>query len=168
MELNVKIKNRKKGGWFILKIKFLSTMLLGFVLLVGCVNENKVAISTNDSEKIKLELIEKQTMKEGISYSIKLINDSDFVIRQNNVFVSYPIKIKTDAFKGNEYKVEAKGNKLDIQPGEKITLNVFMPFEGMGDKSLLGLDNPNIQIKGYLHTIDEEHHFTTGGSLIKN
>ena len=149
-----------------MNLKLLSSFILTLVLLAGCVSEQNITV--DDMKNIKLELIEQQTFEEGISYSIKLTNGSDYVIKQNTVFVSFPIKQGESAFKGNEYTVEAKGNKLDIQPGEKITLNVFMPFEGMGDKSLLGLDNPNIQIKGYLHTIDEEHHFTTGGSLIKN
>ncbi|WP_433594877.1 hypothetical protein [Lysinibacillus xylanilyticus] len=149
-----------------MNLKLLSSFILTLVLLGGCVSEQNITV--DDIKNIKLELIEQQTFEEGISYSIKLTNGSDYVIKQNTVFVSFPIKHGESAYKGNEYTVEAKGNKLDIQQGEKITLNVFMPYEGMGDKSLLGLDNPNIQIKGYLHTIDEEHHFTTGGSLIKN
>lgn len=150
-----------------MKIKYLHIFLLTFVLLAGCVNE-KAAISTIDLEKIKLVLIKKQTLKEGIIYSIKLINDSDFVIRQNNVFVSFPIKVSQGAYKGNKYKVEAEGNKLDIQPGEKVTLDVFMPFEGIGDKSLLGIDNPSIQLIGYLDSIDNKHKFSIGGDLNKN
>ncbi|MFJ7183754.1 hypothetical protein [Lysinibacillus xylanilyticus] len=149
-----------------MNLKLLSSFILTLVLLAGCVSKQNITV--DDIKNIKLELIEQQTFEEGISYSIKLTNGSDYVIKQNTVFVSFPIKHGESAYKGNEYTVEAKGNKLDIQPGEKITLNVFMPYKGMGDKSLLGLDNPNIQIKGYLHTIDEEHHFTTGGALIKN
>ncbi|MFJ5760172.1 hypothetical protein ACIQAA_13800 [Neobacillus sp. NPDC093182] len=151
-----------------MKTKYISLILLTIILMAGCVKENKVAVSTNDLEKIKLELIKKQTSKEGILYSIKLINGSDFVIKQNNVFVSFPIKISQTAYKGNEYKVEAKGNKLDIKAGEKITLNIFMPFEGIGEKSLLGIDNPSIQLIGYLENVDNKHKFSIGGDLIKN
>lgn len=136
--------------------------------MTGCVKENKVPVSTNHLEKIKLELINKQTSKEGILYSIKLINGTDFVIKQNNVFVSFPIKTSQSSYKGNAYKVEARGNKLDIRPGEKITLDVFMPFEGIGDKSLLGIDNPSIQLIGYLEKVDNKHKFSIGGALIKD
>lgn len=149
-----------------MKLKLLSSFILISVLLAGCVNEKKFTI--NDMEKVNLELIEQKTLEEGISYSIKLINDSDYVIKQNNVFVSFPIKKDESAYKGNDYKVEAKGNKLDIQPGENITLNVFMPFEGIGDKSLLGIDNPSIQLMGYMETVDDKHQFSIGGDLIKN
>lgn len=150
-----------------MKIKYLSIVLLTLSLLTGCANKNSKEISTEDLQKIKYELIKKQTLNGAISYSIALINSSDFVIKQNNVFISYPIKIKEGIYKGNDYKVEALGNKLDIQPGEKITLNVFMSFEGIGDKSLLGIENPSIQITGYLGNMDNKHKFTIGGDLIK-
>lgn len=149
-----------------MKMKLLFTSLLILVLLSGCVSEK--AFTTNDIEKIKLALMKTETFENGISYTIQLKNDSDLVIKQNNVFVSYPIKHGESGLKGNQYTVEADGNKLDIQPGEKITLHVFMPFEGMGDQSLLGIDNPNIQLKGYIETVDNEHQFSTGGSLIKD
>lgn len=165
MGFNVKMVKKTKVWGLILKIKLLCSFILILALLVGCVNEKRV--TTNDYEKIKLELIKTVTREEGISYSIKLINGSDFVIKQNDVFVFYPIKIQ-GGYKGSEYKVEAKGNKLDIKPGEKVTLDVFMPFEGMGDKSLLAIDKPNIQLIGYLEIVDNKHQFSTGGDLIKN
>lgn len=56
------------------------------IVLAGCDSEKEFTL--NDIQKVKLELIEKETLKEGLSYSIKLINDSDYVIKQNNVFVS--------------------------------------------------------------------------------
>ncbi|MBM7655303.1 hypothetical protein [Neobacillus cucumis] len=150
-----------------MKTKYLSLILLTFILMAGCVKANKVAFSTNDLNKIKLELVKKQTSKEGISYSINLLNGSDFVIKQNNVFVSFPIKTSQTAYKGNEYKVETNGNKIDIKPGEKVILNVFMPFEGIGEKPLLGIDNPSIQLIGYLENVDNKHKFSIGGDLIK-
>jgi hypothetical protein len=151
-----------------LKNKYLALVLLTFILIAGCAKDNKVAVSPTDLNNIKLELIKKQTLKEGILYSIKLINGSDFIIKQNNVFVSFPIKISQTSYKGNKYKVEAKGNKLDINPGEKITLNVFMPFEGIGDKSLLRMDNPSVQLNGYIESVDNKHKFSIGGDLIQN
>ncbi|CRK83412.1 hypothetical protein [Neobacillus massiliamazoniensis] len=150
-----------------MKIKHLSVMLLTLALLAGCVNENKVAISPNEVNKISWGFIEKQTMEGVIVYSIKLINGSDSVIKQNNVFVSYPIITTTNVIKSNEYKVEVKGNKLDIQPGETITLKAFMPLEGMGDKSLLRIDDPRIQINGYLDKVDNNHKFSNGGYLYR-
>ncbi len=148
-----------------LKFKLLFSFLLILMVLAGCTSEKKFTV--DDVKKVKLELQEKETNQEGISYTIQLVNGSNYVIKQNNVYVSFPIKHGESGFKGNEYQVEATGNKLNIQPGEKITLTVFMPFEGLGDKTLFGIDHPEIKLRGYMETVDDEHLFTTGGSLMK-
>jgi DnaJ-class molecular chaperone len=150
-----------------LKIKYFSIILIVLAFLAGCANENKIEISTNDVQKIEFELIKTQNLNGAIVYTIKMTNGSDFVIKQNNVYVSYPVKTKTAGYQGNEYKVEAKGNKLNIQPGEKIIFHVIMPFDGIGDKSLLGIDNPSIQINGYLGKLDNKHRFGNVEDLIK-
>ncbi|MEK4425498.1 hypothetical protein [Solibacillus sp. FSL K6-1523] len=149
-----------------MKLKLLLSALFVFILLAACESEKQITVE--DMEKIKLELIEQETSENGISYSIKLLNDSDYVIKQNNVFISFPIKQGENSYKGNVYKVQASGNKLNIEPGENIVLHVFTPFEGMGDKELLGTNNPHIQMIGYLQTVDEANQFSIGGSLHKN
>lgn len=144
-----------------LKTKFISIMFLILLLLTGCVKEIKL----KDIEKIKVVLVKKETRPGIIIYKMKLINGSDFVIKQNNIYVSFPIELNENAHKGNEYKIEVKGNKLDIQPGEEYTLNVIMPMEGI-DKSVLALDTPSYELKGYLEKVDNKHLFSVGGALI--
>ncbi|WP_088014706.1 hypothetical protein [Gottfriedia acidiceleris] len=147
-----------------MRIKFLSLIIIMIILVPGC-SKTKLTISTSDIKKIKVELIQEETIKEGKLYTLKLINGSDFIIKQNNVYVSFPIEITQNAHKGNDYKVEAKGNKLDIQPGEVRILNVYMPYEGL-DKTSLAIDDPSYQLVGYLNQLDGKHHFTIGGDLI--
>jgi hypothetical protein len=53
----LKYSKREMGRGMILKIKYLSLILLAFIIMTGCVKENKVAVSTKHLEKIKLELI---------------------------------------------------------------------------------------------------------------
>lgn len=144
-----------------LKNKFMSILILMVFLLSGCTQEIKL----NNIEKIKVELVKKEKRPGIIIYTIKLINGSNFVLKQNNVYVSFPIEINQNAQKGNEYKVEVKGNKLDIQPGEKYTMHVIMPLEGI-DKSVLALDTPNYELKGYLEKVDNKHLFSVGGALV--
>ncbi|GGI17975.1 hypothetical protein [Gottfriedia solisilvae] len=144
-----------------MKIKFMSILILMVFLLTGCTQEIKL----NDIEKIKVELVKKEKRPGIIIYTIKLINGSDYVLKQNNVYVSFPIEINQNAHKGNEYKVEVKGNKLDIQPGEEYTMHVIMPLEGI-DKSVLALDTPSYELKGYLEKVDNKHLFSVGGALL--
>lgn len=151
------------------KYLYLSIILIIIMLLVGgYIIQNKAEVSIEDYKKINLELINKQSSKKGLSYNIKLINGSDFVIKQNNIYVSFPIKTGELSSKGNEYKVEANGNKLDIQPGEEVTLNVYMPFQGIGDTSLLEIESPEIQLIGYLDSVNDKNRFSVGGDLIKD
>ncbi|UPM54806.1 hypothetical protein [Gottfriedia acidiceleris] len=146
-----------------MRIKLFSVFLIMIALVVGC-SKTTLNISTSDIEKVKVELLKEETQKQGKLYTLKLINGSDFVIKQNNVYVSFPIEINQNAHKGNDYKVEAKGNKLDIQPGEDRILNVYMPFDGL-DKESLAIDDPSYQLVGYLKQVDGKHLFTIGGDL---
>lgn len=146
-----------------MKIKFLISFMFIILFIVGCSNEQSVKVTFDDIEKIKLKLVEKQEMKDGISYTIKLENDSDYVIKQNNVYLYYPIKTENGS-KGNEFKVEAEGNKLNIEPNEEVTLNVFTPFVGMSNPELL-VDEPAIEIKGYTAKVDISHSFGKVGGF---
>lgn len=156
------VKYYQLGG-ILLKIKFLFSFIFIILFTVGCSNEQKVKVTSDDIEKIELTLVEKQEMKDGISYSIKLVNNSKYVIKQNNVYLYYPIKTENGS-KGNDFKVEAKGNKLNIEPNEEVALTIFTPFVGMNNPELL-VEEPSIEIKGYIEKVDISHSFGKIGSL---
>lgn len=137
--------------------------LLLLILLIGCVDKDK-DFTTSDLKKITIELDNQESLDDGTSYSLKLVNKSDYTIKQNNVFMSYPLK-QNNGYTGNEYKVEAEGNKLDIKPGEEIELKVFAPFKGVGDKDSLSFDTPNILVEGYLETVNEKSKFSFNKSI---
>jgi len=80
-----------------------------YILLTGCNPEPQV--KSSDIDQIKIELIETSIMPQGIAYSLKLKNLSQFTIAQNNVYISYPIKTSTGS-KNNPFKIEATNNKL--------------------------------------------------------
>ena len=148
-----------------MKIKLFFLMLLTFTFLISCSNQKATKEPYSD---IKLELIKEQKLDKGISYEIKLINNSNAVLKQNNVYVYYPIEKRENVYGNNPYKVEAEGNKLDIKPGEKVTLNVFMPLLGIQDQSNIETKKPVIQLKGYLDEVNNENRFSIGGDLHKD
>lgn len=133
------------------------------LLLVGCNNNQNLKITAKDLEDIKVELVEKEEEHNGVNYTLKLKNKSDFIIKQNNVYLSYPIKIDGGQ-KGNDFKVEAEGNKLNIDPDEEVTLYIHTPHEGLLPSNLL-IDKPKIEIKGFLEQVDKEHIFNIYRSL---
>jgi len=63
----------------------------------------------------------------------------------------------------NQCKVEATGNKLDIEPNEEVILNVFMPIENFKNSNLIDSQHPSLMIRGYLNEVKETNHFDKSG-----
>lgn len=142
------------------KIINLSFVMLVLFLLTSC--NNKELITSDEVDRIKLEVINTTTLPEGISYSIKLTNSSKYTIKQNNVFLSYPIET-VNGLKGNEFKIEAKNNKLDIKPNEELVLQAFAPIDGYYQNNKIDSNKINIEIVGYLNQVSEEQRFQKMG-----
>lgn len=147
----------------IISVFFLLSISLG-VMTVDCSR-----ISTNqlpeEMDKIKLEVVSKSELPEGIGYAIKLKNGSSFLIKQNTVYISYPVRNGNSGYIINKAKVEAVGNKLDIRPGEEIMLNAFIPDAFDSEK----VDQYRLQyeIKGYIKEVKDSNHFEqSGGDLL--
>lgn len=132
------------------------------VLVSACTTEPQV--KSTDINQIKLEIIDKSNRPDGYTYTILLKNLSQFTIAQNNVFISYPIKTNSGT-KGNEFKIEAKNNKLHIKPKEEITLIVFAPFEAFEGNQNLEIENFNIEIVGYIEDVIESRRFHKFGGI---
>jgi hypothetical protein len=139
---------------------FIFTSLLS--VLTACNSELKV--SSNDIDQIKLELTNKSSMPGGIAYTIKLKNLSKFTIAQNTIYLSYPIKT-SNGTKGNEFKIEAKNNKLNIKSKEEIIVNVFAPSEETEGNNKLDVENFNIEIIGYIEEVKEGRRFQKSGGI---
>lgn len=141
------------------------TVLFFFTLLilVGCTNQNEMTLE--DINRVQLEIVDTEILDDGMRYQIKLLNGSNYTIKQNIVHFTYPIKLD-NGISDNTYKVEATNNKLNIQPGEELLLNVFTPFEGMAEKDILALDQPIVSIVGYLKQVDEESKFSNSRSIL--
>ncbi|QGQ97674.1 hypothetical protein EHS13_23670 [Paenibacillus psychroresistens] len=144
------------------KLYFSVTILFVLLLSSGC-NKN-YAINPNDIDNIKLELVNISKLPQGTSYAIKLKNGSKHIIKQNVVYLSYPIK-QPNGQTGNKFKIEANGNKLDIKPNEVITLNVFAPIQEYENNNNLIIENPNVEIKGFIDEVKAENQFNKGGGV---
>ncbi|HZG84356.1 hypothetical protein [Paenibacillus sp.] len=120
------------------------------LIIAGCNNE--VIVTSQDIDNISLEIVEHQENPRGINYTLRLHNKSKQVIKQNNVYLSFPI-ITGTGLKGNEFKIEARDNKLDIKPGEEVLLSVFAPEEMYEDNKNIDIESPIIEIKGYINEV---------------
>jgi hypothetical protein len=150
----------------LMRIKSFSITLLTILVIIfttiGC---NKSAyISPQVLNQIKLELIGTSEQPLGIAYSFKLKNLSEHTIKQNNIYLSYPIKT-TNGSKGNDFKVEAKNNKLDIKPNEEVIITVFTPKEEYEGNEKLDIKHFNIELVGYIDEIKEKNRFQKYGGI---
>ncbi len=117
-------------------------------------------------EYLQIENFRRSNLSDGIVYSIEMTNLSNETIVQNNIYVSFPI-VNDDKTKStmNKCKVETTGNKLNIEPKEVVVLNAFMPKENYQDAKSLHIQNPQIQIKGYLNELKDLNHFEINTSF---
>lgn len=139
-------------------------ILLFLIILSGCRKE--VVKIYDNNVNIVVEQVSKSELPQGIAYAIKFKNDSKHVIKQNSVYLYFPIiKNNENSKSNNPMKVEAKGNKLNIQPNEEVLLNIFIPFESI--TSEFKDIEPELEIKGYIEEVKEERHFHIMGLRLR-
>jgi len=137
-------------------MKLLKFNLLLIVFLLGACSSNSYDIGKVASQ-INFEIVERNIDSDGASYSIKLINNSDEIIAQNTVYISYPIKTINGGSKTNQLKVETTGNKLDISPGEEVILSAYISSENFENNENLIVEDPEIQFDGYINKVQSEN-----------
>ncbi|WP_379320288.1 hypothetical protein [Paenibacillus puldeungensis] len=142
--------------------KTLLFIILVVLLCASCTNNHEIKVTHEDIDDISLTLDSKSESSNGLNFVLKLQNNSRYIIKQNNVNLSFPIKIDNGT-KGNDFKIESKGNKLDIHPGEELFLTVFAPMEMYEGNNNIDLDNPYIEINGYINEVEGIMHFHKGG-----
>jgi hypothetical protein len=145
------------------------TLIFLMSLTSGCSNDtsqDEINDMSDEIEKIRIEVVKESILKDGISYSLKLINNSNHVIVQNNVYIGFPVTNKEKSiWSSSDWKVEAKGNKLNIEPGQEIPLNAYLSDEFFKYNELICLDRPEVEIKGYLDNMNSMNQFHKGGSI---
>ncbi|WP_274365889.1 hypothetical protein [Paenibacillus thermotolerans] len=125
-------------------------------ITVGC---NSVPqITSEELEKISVHIIEEKNTTDGKFYTLKLYNKSKFTIRQNNVYISYLI-VTEGSQKGNDFKVLTRNNRLDIKPNENVTLTAHVPKEMFDGNRYINMDEPYVDIIGYIEELKGERQF---------
>lgn len=133
------------------------------IVTPGCANQQQTEF---DPEKmsIQIKIVKETELPEGKAYVLKMENKSPYVIKQNSVFLSYPI-ISENVQKSNTCKVEAEGNKLDINPNESVNLNLFVNKANFESRKDLDTENPEIEFKCYINEVNEATRYEQSGSL---
>ncbi|HDX9652676.1 hypothetical protein COL68_18960 [Bacillus wiedmannii] len=143
---------KKKSGIIILVL---------FFILSACSSENNNTFKQADIEKgIVYELLSKNTnTNTEISYKIKMTNNTDYVIAQNNVMFSFPKSPTKSGQTTNPFKVLAKGNKLNVKPGDSVVLEVSFSPDFYSEFKNTEVTKANLYITGYIDKLADENHF---------
>ncbi|MDO7908007.1 hypothetical protein Q5741_16465 [Paenibacillus sp. JX-17] len=137
--------------------------ILNLFMMAACSSEEKKVDPGQVIDNIKLTLVEEHKDYNGTGYTLKIANNSDETIIQNNVYVSFPVKIEKDS-RSNPFKIEARNNKVNIQPGEEVRLMAWVPKAILQGTDQWELENPEIEIKGYVNEISDINHFFKSGN----
>ncbi|HDR3889195.1 hypothetical protein BWGOE3_33040 [Bacillus mycoides] len=136
-------------------------ILVLFFILSACSSKNNSTFKYEDVENgIVYELISKNlNMNTEISYQIKMTNNTDYVIAQNNVMFSFPKSSTKSGQTTNPFKVLAKGNKLNIKPGDSVVLEVSFSPDFYSEFKNTEVSKANLYITGYIDKLADENHF---------
>ena len=136
----------------------------GFAVGKNIDNKDNAVDASKISNIASIKIADKQPMPTGTGYTLTLKNTSIYNIKQNSVYISYPIIIG-NGLRMNNCKVEAIGNELDIKPNEEVTLFVFIPLENYKENESLDINRPQYELKGYFNKVIPINHFEQGGEF---
>ncbi|MGH1325905.1 hypothetical protein [Bacillus pretiosus] len=136
-------------------------ILVLFFILSACSSKNNNTFKQADIEKgIVYELLSKNTnTNTEISCKIKMTNHTDYIIAQNNVMFSFPKSPTKSGQTTNPFKVLAKGNKLNIKPGDSVVLEVSFSPDFYSEFKNTEVTKANLYITGYIDKLADENHF---------
>ncbi|QWH18377.1 hypothetical protein EXW62_15325 [Bacillus mycoides] len=136
-------------------------ILVLLFILSACSSKNNSTLKQADIENgIVYELISKNiNMNTEISYKIKMTNNTNYVIAQNNVMFSFPKSPTVSGQTTNPFRVLAKGNKLNIKPGGSIVLEVSFSPDFYSEFKNTEVSKANLYITGYIDKLADETHF---------
>ncbi len=146
------------------RVRLIGLLVILAISLVFFLNSKPNYDTDQEHKKVHINLISKQNFPEGKAFALKLINGSSLTIKQNSVYVSFPIRMQNGS-RSNKCKVEADGNRLDIKPGEEVSLNVFIPKENYEKSKDLDITRPNLEWKAYFNEVKIENRFEKMGEI---
>jgi len=153
-------------------ILLLITNFLFLISISGCdntaFNNKNIDINRIDREvdKITVNIVDFKQKEKELFYTLKLKNGSSHIIKQNVVYLSYPIIISPSNSMMNKCKVEGTGNKLDIKPNEEVMLHVIIPNEYFKNNPKIDSEHPSFEINGYFDEVTQSAHFMKSGTIL--
>jgi hypothetical protein len=142
------------------KLTLVISTLMVFVILTACNDSSASSKNSIDAlVNVKFELISEDTdLNTDINYIIKMTNNSEHKIVQNNVLFSFINEPDESGETTNPFGIIAKGNKLNIEPGESVDLEFNFPSNFYEDFEEYEVRKANLYFTGYLNKLNTDSH----------
>lgn len=127
--------------------------------IVGCTNQ--VQVNLDEIEHVKVTLSDFEETDEQFLYVLTLHNGTSHAIKQNTASLIYTIQTENGS-KGSSAVFKAQGNKLDIQPNEKVGLTIVVPKDELPNPSKIIKDYVTLSIDGFFEEVTQENSFHLG------
>lgn len=159
----------KKHSKAVIFLVILSLLLLISTNIAKKDEKEAIYFTSDTVDRIEIQLISQKDMPSGRAYTIQMTNRSDMTIKQNVLYLSFPLisadgKIEST----NPFKIEMTGNRLDILPGDTVSLHAYIALEAMSDKIFTKELKADIEIVGYFEEVTENTRFMKSAPLEVN
>lgn len=115
-------------------------------------------VLTELDNNVKLSFVKIEQGNNEVVYAYQITNNTPYLIKQNNVYLSFNIK-EEDVIKQNNFKVEGRGNKLNITPKETINLTFSVPKKIFDTSKSMLSEKPTLEMKLYLNEVEQNKFF---------
>lgn len=146
-------------------MKKIFIIILFCLILSGC-SPKFDQTESGIMDDITFELISKNiNLNTRVEYNIKLTNNSDYTIIQNNVLFGFINDPEEHGETTNPFRVLAAGNRLNIKSGESVELSVSFSPTFYKEFTESEVRIANIYIVGYVDRLKEGNRFEFTTSL---
>ena len=143
----------------------LTVIGLVIFIMIGCSRKPDSKKMFDDS-LLQISIVKKQVTPEGFAYQVSFKNKTPFIVKNNAVYLSFPIKMGQSGLRTNPFKIEAddiKGNIDYVKPGDEVILSIYAPVkEVFSETKLIDLEHPSIDAKGYVLQGEKEIRYMKG------
>lgn len=120
-------------------------------------------------ENIKFNIIDIQSTTEYKAYTIEVTNDNRIELTHLELFLSYPIKTENGS-ESNPFVIKGEPETLkrpvNLKSGESIQFSIVAPIKKVfSNSNLLDLENPSVELNGYVVKGKKEIPFGMIGGL---
>ena len=114
-------------------------------------------------DKIGAVIENEKVVDDGIEYNILISNNSNYMIYELSLALSYPIKMANGNI-SNKERIEAELKVDSIESGSYEIVKVFVPST-YSSKNNLDVEGLEVNLDGYLNEVKDQNKFSLAGAI---